>query len=147
MPAKFVVRYWCSLLAAGYSPPDAEPHWLDYSIHPASKLGLHNALLAVHDRNEILEAYGAYYECAVFLLVGDKAEKLSAATANTLFAALPHGDIKWLDIRRFLPPPTATPEAAPAAMSRRAEQLPLFLPPHTPYDDLNELPHFLDIDA
>ncbi|HUX65442.1 hypothetical protein [Sulfuricella sp.] len=49
---KFVVRYWSSQLP-DYRKPDGEPHWLDYSLHPATKLGLHNALLTLQDRLQI----------------------------------------------------------------------------------------------
>lgn len=144
---KFVVRYCSSLLPRAAGDDGEHPRWLDYSVHPASKLGLHNALLAVYDRLEILEAHGGQFECAVFVEEGGSSEKLSGEMANNLFAALPRGEVKWLDIKQFLLPAepgtlptTAEPEASPAAV-----QLPLFEHTHTPYDDLDARPHLLDI--
>lgn len=145
---KFVVRYWSSLLPKEFSEEDGKPRWLDYSVHPASKLGLHNALLAVHDRNEILQAHGGLFECAVFVVEGGSAEKLSREAANRLFASLPPGEVKWLEIGGFL-----LPEHRRAELSARVEgdspaeqQLLLFPHTHTPYDDLNETQHSFDID-
>lgn len=80
--------------------------WLDYSLHPASKLGLHNALLAQHDRIEILQARGAWFECGVFVVRHGYVEALSQAGAERLFATLPHGDVKWIDLCRCMLPPS-----------------------------------------
>lgn len=130
---QFAVRYRSEWVDGGIA-------WLDYSLHPASKLGLHNALLAEHDRIEILEARGGWFECGVFVVRHGHAEALSQEGAERLFAALPHGEVKWIDLCRCLLPPLA---AAP----RPAEQLPLFAHTHTPYDDLDEHPaaHLLDL--
>ncbi|MBI2308979.1 MAG: hypothetical protein HYU78_16955 [Rhodocyclales bacterium] len=143
---KFAVRYWSSLLPGGYCAPDTAPHWVDHSLHPASKLGLHNALLVRHDRLEILAADGGYYDCAVFAVGDGEGEMLSPAMAEKLFAALPHGDIRWLALGhcgaavatglaggREPPPPTS--------------QLSLFPHVHTPYDDLDVPLHRFDLDA
>lgn len=138
---KFTVRYWSSLLPAPAC-------WVDYSVHPASKLGLHNALLAVHDRCEILAAHGGQFECAVFVSEGERVEKLTPAAADSLFAALPHGEVKWLDIRAGLPPSPELVSAPPAATEplRQSEQLPLFVHVHTAYDDLDQVRHAIDLD-
>jgi hypothetical protein len=142
---KFTVRYWSSLLPAGYRERRDERRWLDYSVHPASKLGLHNAMLAVHDRSEILEAHGCQFECAVFVTEGKSVERLSQETANALFASLPRGEVKWLDIKEFLLP--SPPVQVPAEESvAEAEQLPLFPHVHTPYDDIANPPHAIDVD-
>lgn len=148
---KFIVRYWSSLLPRKHGQAYGEPHWVDYSVHPASKLGLHNALLAVHDRMEILEAHGGRFGCAVFAVEGDSADCLSQQEAERLFSALPRGEVKWLDIHTCQLPfsPATSTVATPArnlpktAADRR--QLPLFPHTHTPYDDLDERPHQLDI--
>jgi hypothetical protein len=145
---KFTVRYWSSLLPAEYRERRGERRWLDYSVHPASKLGLHNAMLAVHDRSEILEAHGCQFECAVFVVEEKSVERLSQETANALFASLPRGEVKWLDIKDFLLP--SRPEHVPAVAAEEsiaeAEQLPLFPHVHTPYDDVAETPHSIDVD-
>jgi hypothetical protein len=148
-PMKFTVRYWSSLLPAEHRERRGERRWLDYSVHPASKLGLHNAMLAVHDRSEILEAHGCQFECAVFVVEENRAERLSQETANQLFSSLPRGEVKWLDIKEFLlPSPLLQGGAAPIDKALpAAEQLPLFAHVHTPYDDLEQAsPHAIDVD-
>lgn len=142
---KFIVRYWSSLLPDDFREADAAPRWLDYSVHPASKLGLHNALLAVHDRLEILQAHGGQFECAVFVADGGHLERLGPEAANALFAKLPRGEVKWLDIHDFLLPEGDASEAASAGSE--AAQLPLFEHVHTPYDELEIRPHTLDVDV
>ena len=145
---RFVVRYWSSLLPSTGELGVSSPHWVDYSFHPASKLGLHNALLVVHDRLEILKAHGGEYECAVFVVDGAKSEKLLPEVANALFPRLPPGEVKWLDIRAFLLPEKPADEA-PGEVERLppvVEQLPLFTHLHTPYDDVDSPPHSLDVE-
>ena len=145
MPMKFAVRYWSSLLP-DFRKPNGDPHWVDYSLHPASKLGLHNALLTLHDRLQILEQHGGLYECSVFVIDADKEEMLTQEAAEHLFFLLPHGEVKWLDIRNFLLLPLVDKmdEAASAATSKTtptkppAEQLSLFEHIHTLYDDVVE---------
>lgn len=145
---KFIVRYWSSLLPKEYRERRGERRWLDYSIHPASKLGLHNAMLAVHDRSEILQAHGCQFECAVFIMANERYERLSPQAANELFASLPRGEVKWLAIREFLLPaaPEQPTQAAAGSTSPEGEQLPLFVHTHTAYDDLEQTPHAIDLD-
>lgn len=146
---KFIVRYWSSILPRERGQAPGETRWQDYSVHPASKLGLHNALLAVHDRLEILAAHGGQFGCAVFAVEGDSVDRLAPEEAARLFAVLPRGEVKWLDIH---PCPLATLAAPPASGSAPARppdarQLPLFAHIHTPYDDLDAAPHRIDIEA
>lgn len=145
---KFTVRYWSSLLPAEYRERRGELRWLDYSTHPASKLGLHNAMLAVHDRSEILQAHGCQFECAVFVVEDERIERLSPEAANALFSSLPRGEVKWLEIRDFLLPsaPAQPSMAATGEQAPQGEQLPLFAHVHTPYDDLEQTPHAIDLD-
>lgn len=145
---KFTVRYWSSLLPDEYREKDGDHCWQDYSVHPASKLGLHNAMLAVHDRSEILAAHGCQFECAVFVIEDKSVERLSQEAANSLFAHLPRGEVKWLDIKEFLLPSPPEQGAAPSASAvpPAAGQLPLFHHVHTPYDDLDQTPHAIDLD-
>ena len=147
---KFTVRYWSALLPAEYHEQRGEQRWLEYSVHPASKLGLHNAMLVVHDRTEILEAHGCPFECALFVVEDNRIERLSPETANELFAALPRGEVKWLDIKAFLLPSPlgqAPAEAAADNASAESRQLPLFAHVHTPYDDLEITVHTIDINS
>lgn len=158
LPLRFVVRYWSSQLPGDARSDGDAPRWRDYSVHPASKLGLHNAMLVVHDRLEILAAHGGAFACALFVVDGEQVEMLSQAAANRLFAVLPRGDVKWLDILPFLPlQPAAesakalpdgkgaTPAATDAALPPR--QLTLFPHQHTPYDEQPAAAHTLDIDV
>lgn len=150
-PVNFTVRYWSSLLPEEFHARDGGHYWVDYSVHPGSKLGLHNAMLAVHDRCEILEQHGGHFECAVFVSEGEHLEKLSPPVADSLFATLPYGEVKWLDIHACMlpPPPAATSaQAASPGPERPAEQLPLFahVHTHTAYDDLDPTPHAIDVD-
>jgi hypothetical protein len=151
---KFAVRYWSSFLPKVSGEADEHPHWIDYSLHPASKLGLHNALLAVYDRLDILKAHGGQYECAIFVLENGASEQLSREMANRLFAALPRGEVQWLDIKPFLLPvkpeaPAATtpPRTLPPEIPAPTEQPLPIEHTHTAYDDLDLPPHQLDIDV
>lgn len=146
---KFTVRYWSSLLPDEYRKKDGSHCWQDYSIHPASKIGLHSAMLAVHDRCEILQAHGGQFECALFASTDGGHEKLSPEAANRLFSSLPDGEVKWLDIRACLLPGRFARRASdrPAENLAQVEQLPLFAHTHTGYDDLEQAPsHAIDID-
>lgn len=144
---RFVVRYWSSLLPKEFRNADGSPRLVDYSIHPPTRLGLHNALLTHHDRVEILEAHGGQYKCEVFVVEGVNAHVLTQEMAISLFNALPHGEVKWTTIREFLLPqnngmvrPAITEEAS------HERQLHLFESAQAPYDDTVTV-HRLDIDA
>lgn len=146
---QFVVRYWSSLLPRDFVDRRNAPRWVDYSIHPGSKIGLHNALLAMHDRCEIMHAHGCRFECAVFVVEGERCERLSDEAAARIFASLPRGDVKWLDIKDFVLP-TPVGEIAPeeaVALESPAEQLPLFPRLSTPYDAIDDPPRLIDIDT
>ena len=136
-----------------YRVPSHDAAWLDYSHHPASKLGLHNALLAVHDRCEILQARGEVFECGVFLVRHGRFEPLTQDGAERLFRSLPSGDVKWLDLCQCLLPLLSGGFSVPRrSMSdcsvglQLPEQIPLFPHVHTLYDDVDEGParHVLD---
>lgn len=139
---QFTVRYWSSLLP-DHHKHDGEPRWVDYSIHPATKLGLHNALLTLHDRRQILERSGSQYECAVFYLEAGKEEMLTEETAERLFGVLPHGEIHMPDIRKCMLAPQDE-----KGNSVAQQQLTLFEHIHTPYDDDMQVErHELDANA
>jgi len=144
---KFIVRYWSSLLPDDFRESDGSPRWVDYSVHPASKLGLHNALLAVHDRIEILAAHGGQFGCDVFVADGELTEMLSQEVAYSLFSTLPRGEVKWLDIHDFLLPEHDVNSSQAEFNVSEAEQLPLFEHGHTPYDELEIKLHVLDVDV
>ena len=83
---------------------DGSPRLLDYSIHPPTRLGLHNAMLSRHDRVEILDAHGGKYECEVYVVEGINSHVLTQELAVSLFNTLPNGEVKWITIREFLLP-------------------------------------------
>ena len=143
---KLAVRYWSSLLP-DYRLPNGEPRWVDYSLHPATKLGLHNALLTLQDRREILERHGCIYGCAVYIQEGEGEEMLDQKAAELLFVSLPHGEVKWLDVRNFLLEPRTRVEAPTREAPPQAQQLSLFEHPHTPYDEITEEHHDFDANA
>lgn len=141
---QFTVRYWSALLP-DHHRADGEPHWIDYSVHPATKLGLHNALLTLHDRRQVLERHGGRYDCALFYMEAGEEQMLTPQAAERLFGKLPHGEIHGTDIRTFLLPPSEAEQKEPPAA---VEQLALFEPHHTPYDNVTtEAHHELDANA
>lgn len=153
---RFIVRYWSSLLPKEYRKADGSPRLVDYSIHPPTRLGLHNALLTHHDRVEILEAHGGEFICEVFVVEGIHTHILTQEAAIGLFNALPHGEVKWTTLREFLLPQAApgehpmerrtTERPAPSGEGHRERQLHLFESGQAPYDE-KVMPHSLDIDV
>ena len=134
--------------------------WVDYSRHPATKLGLHNALLSEHDRVEILMARGEEFEVGVFVMRDSIQELLSDEGAERLFRALPAGDVKWIDLCNCLLPPVpdlplaSRPSALPSSndgsnANVASIQLGLFSHAHPPYDEAGASPevHLLDTRA
>lgn len=101
---QFVVRYWSPRLPDSYRDENGEPVPVDYSTHPPTKLGLHNALLAHHDRVEILESFDDDYLCEVYVVEGKRAQILTQEMAIRLFSQLPPGEVRWTEIRDFLLP-------------------------------------------
>jgi|GEM_PF-2745796 len=144
---QFVVRYWSSLLTKEFRDGDGTPQLVDYSIHPPTRLGLHNALLSHHDRMEILAAHGGEYKCEVLVMEEGNAQVLTQEMAIGLFYSLPHGEVKWTTIREFLLPDNRRELHAQVTQAATHErQLQLFEYTHVPYDD-TEPPHHLDIDV
>jgi len=144
---QFVVRYWSAHLPDEHREVDGTPRLVDYSTHPPSKLGLHNALLSLHDRIEILEAHGGRYECKVFVVDGDSVQMLTPEMATELFYRLPDGEVKWTYIRQFLLPlERHSPHPVAEEPPSHERQLQLFEYTHVPGDDV-VASHHLDIDV
>ena len=125
---QFVVRYWSPRLPDGHRDENGEPVPVDYSTHPPTKLGLHNALLAHHDRVEILESFGDDYLCEVYVVESGRAQILTQEMAVRLFSQLPPGEVRWTEIRDFLLPQhrRAPYPNAVASHAYHAGQLDLF---------------------
>ena len=141
---QFIVRYWSSLLPIEFRKADGSPHLVDYSIHPPTRLGLHNALLSYHDRVEILDAHGGEYECQVYVVEGINFHVLTQELAISLFKTLPSGEVKWTTIREFLLPQNQDDPANTEEISHD-QQLYLFKYVHESDDDISL--HYFDIDA
>ena len=144
---QFIVRYWSPHLNEDGRDVEGNPLLVDYSSHPPTRLGLHNALLSLHDRSEILEAHGGNYVCDVFVVEGRDTQLLTPEMAVSLFKTLPDGDIKWIDIKEFLLPQNRrSPVPVMTEGSSHQQQLQLFEYGDEPYYDPNPL-HHLNIDA
>lgn len=143
---QFIVRYWSSLLPADFRKVDGSPRLADYSIHPPTRLGLHNAMLSYHDRMEILSAYGEQYECEVYVVEGINSYVLTQELAISLFETLPNGEVKWTTIREFLLPQNdAAHYSASHGESLHDQQLHMF--EYTQESDEDVPTHHFDIDV
>lgn len=143
---QFVVRYWSSFLPAEFRKADGSPRLADYSIHPPTRLGLHNAMLAHHDRVEILKAHGGQYECEVYVVEGINSDVLTQELAISLFNTLPNGEVKWTTIRKcLLPQNQEVPNPVIAGKISHDQQLHLFEYAHESNGDTPS--HHFDIDA
>lgn len=95
---QIIVRYW---LTHPPLPLDGRPHapsgWLDHSIHPPSRLGLHNAILAAEDWLSILHRkYGTTpHACDIFVEDRGKTVVLDVGEAQELYGLLEHGQLQW----------------------------------------------------
>ena len=149
---QFIVRYWSSLLPIEFRKADDSPRLVDYSIHPSTRIGLHNAMLSHHDRVEILKAYGGKYECEVYVVEGTNSYVLTQEHAISLFNTLPNGEVKWIAIRKCLLPqnqvikyPSEVHYPSITGPISHDQQLHLFEYTHVSND--NTPSHHFDIDA
>lgn len=143
---QFIVRYWSSVLPTEFRKADGAPRLVDYSIHPPTRLGLHNAMLSHHDRVEILKAHGGKYECEVYVVENVNSYVLTQEIAVGLFNTLPHGEVKWTTIRECLLPQNK--EARHPAIVEKIsheQQLHLFEYAYDSKDDISS--HHFDINA
>lgn len=141
---QFIVRYWSSILPKEFCKADGSPRLLDYSIHPATRLGLHNAMLSYHDRLEILEVHGGQYQCEVYVEEGINSYVLTQELAVSLFNALPSGQVKWTTIRKFMLPQNRD---APATIGEVAHDQQLHMFEYTDESDDDTPSHHFDINV
>lgn len=143
---QFIVRYWSSVLPMEFRKADGAPRLVDYSIHPPTRLGLHNAMLSHHDRVEILKAHGGKYECEVYVVEGMNSYILTQEIAISLFNILPHGEVRWTTIREcLLPQNQEVHHPTIAERISHEQQLHLFEYTHEANDDFSI--HHFDINA
>lgn len=134
------------MLPKEFRKADGSLRLLDYSVHPPTRLGLHNAMLTRHDRLEIIESYGGQFECEVYVVEAMNSYVLTEELAVTLFNALPSGEVKWTTIRKFLLPQNREVQSpATTAPVTHEQQLHLFEYAHV--SDGESSPHQFDIDA
>jgi hypothetical protein len=127
---QFVVKYWL-----GKPPMPQAAGWEEHSSHPATRLGLHNAILAAEDRLSILRARCGEvpHGCAIFIVGAERAIAASVAEAEALLAAIGDTDPAWETLAARLEeqrakaagaPRQAAPNATPmAAYGATAEEL------------------------
>lgn len=133
------------MLPKEFRKADGSLRLLDYSVHPPTRLGLHNAMLTRHDRVEILESYGGQFECEVYVVDGMNTHVLTEELAVTLFNSLPSGEVKWTTIREFLLPQQKEAHTPVSESISHEQQLHLFEYAHVADDD--SPPHHFDVDA
>lgn len=143
---QFIVRYCSSILPKEFRKADGSLRMLDYSIHPPTRLGLHNAMLSRHDRLEILEAYGGQYECEVYVEEGINSCVLTQELAISLFNTLPSGEVKWTTIRECLLPQHKEVRH-PQGSEKMSHEQQLYLFEYTHESDERIPSHHFDIDA
>lgn len=143
---QFIVRYWSSVLPMEFRKADGLPRLVDYSVHPPTRLGLHNAMLSHHDRVEILKAHGGKYECEVYVVEGINSHVLTQEIAIGLFNTLPHGEVKWITIRECLLPQNQEVHH-PVITKKISHDQQLHLFEYTHQSDNDTSPHHFDIDA
>lgn len=102
---QIIVRYWLTHPPLPFDGRIPErPGWLDHSIHPPSRLGLHNAILAAQDWLSILrQKYGTTpHACEIFIEDEDKTILLNVGEAQALYELLEHGSLQWEMCERVL---------------------------------------------
>lgn len=153
------VRYWLSMPPIPYDGHKwDDPAWIDHSTHAASRLGLHNAILAAEDRFATLRILHPEtpHGCVIFVVQEDKLHILSVHEADMLLDMLEHGEFSWETIRALLENRTET-EAPTASENDHDQAMPEVGPgPRQPADlrlaqysgeERNDEVHHLNIDA
>ncbi len=100
-----LVRYWLSnppVPYGGHRRDDAA--WLDHSVHPATRIGLRNAVLAAEDRLAALRQLhpGEAHGCVIFLAEDEESQVLSIHEADILSEMVEHGEFTWETLRTLV---------------------------------------------
>ena len=112
---EFIVRYWVAIAPVpcdGHKWDDSA--WISHSAHPATRLGLHNAILSAEDRLAILHRSEEVtpHGCDIFLTEGGKTVILSVHEADELLGMLERGEFCWEGLSEMLGTQTGREEAS-----------------------------------
>lgn len=142
---QFAVRYW---IAKAPIPFDEhrwdDSAWITHSLHPPTRLGLHNAILSAEDRLAVLRGHEDQmpHGCDIFLVEGENTIILSVHEADELLGMVEHGEFSVESFRRLL--------LTQAPREEGGEAVPSAPPPlHAPHWAEAEMAtvHRLDVDA
>lgn len=118
------VRYWLSTPPIPYDGHKwDDPAWIDHTTHSATRLGLHNAILAAEDRFATLRLLHPEtpHGCLIFLVQDDRLHILSVHEADMLLEMLEHGEFSWETIKTLLE--TRSEGEVPARASGRDQAM------------------------
>ena len=112
---EFIVRYWITTAPVpfdGHKWDDSA--WISHSAHPATRLGLRNAILSAEDRLAILHRSDEFspHGCDIFLTEGGKTVILSVHEADELLGMLERGEFSWESLGEMLASQTGPDEAS-----------------------------------
>lgn len=140
---QFTVKYWTGkppVPPAGAAPRTAG--WDEHSTHPATRLGLHNAILAAEDRLSILRARCGElpHGCAIFIVGAERSVAVSVAEAEALLAGIGDAEPAWETLVARLEEKRAKAPGTPRQAAPNS-------PPMAAYGEAAEEFHRIDFDA
>lgn len=112
---EFIVRYWVATAPVpfdGHKWDDSA--WISHSTHPATRLGLRNAILSAEDRLAILYRQDEMtpHGCDIFLMEGEKIVIFSVHEADELLGMLERGEFSWESLEEMLASQVGPDEAS-----------------------------------
>lgn len=141
---EFAVRYWIAKAPVPYDGHRWDDEaWITHSLHPPTRLGLHNAILSAEDRLAVLHRLDETtpHGCDIFLVEGENAIILSVHEADELLVMVEHGEFSMDSFRRLLSTQNMPDEAEQASPPPPHHGGPHWVEPETPAI------HRLDVDA
>ncbi len=149
---EFIVRYWVTTAPVpcdGHKWDDSA--WISHSTHPATRLGLRNAILSAEDRLAILHRTDetSPHGCDIFLTEAGKTVIFSVHEADELLGMLERGECSWESLGEMLASRTGPDEASPREPGRETALQAEAHPGAAVYFSEQELPavHLLEVDV
>lgn len=153
---EFIVRYWVATAPVpfdGHKWDDSA--WISHSAHPATRLGLRNAILSAEDRLAILRRMDEItpHGCGIFLTEAGKTVILSVHEAAELLGMLERGEFSCESLGEMLAFRSELEEASPREPGRETAPNALAQaeahPGAAAYFSEQELPanHLLEVDV